>query len=184
MSGKYRIGEDGILHFITFSVVYWIDALTRTEYKDIFLESLRYCIKEKGLLVHAWVIMSKHVHLIIRCKGEANRLSNNLRDCKKYTSRKIMDAIQNNPRESRREWMIEKFAQAGKLNSNNVHCQFWQQDNHPVQLITNFMIEQRLRYLHENPVRALLVLEPQEYVFSSAVDYYTNRRGRLAIERL
>jgi hypothetical protein len=50
---KYRFGDSEIAHFITFGVVNWIDALSRPLYKDIFVESLRYCQKEKGLRLYA-----------------------------------------------------------------------------------------------------------------------------------
>ena len=53
-----------------------------------------------------------------------------LRDMKKYTSKQIISGIQENPKESRKEWMIWMFERAGKRNSNNENYQFWQQDNH------------------------------------------------------
>jgi putative transposase len=87
MSTKYKFGDNEIAHFITFSVVNWIDALTRNEYKDIIVASLQYCIKEKGLKLHAWVIMSNHVHLIASAK-QGFMLTNILRDLKKFTRRK------------------------------------------------------------------------------------------------
>ena len=68
------------------------------------------------------------------------------------------------------------FKRAGTRNSNNEQYQFWQQDNHPVELSTNEMIEQRLDYLHLNPVNAGYVLEPQHYKYSSAIDYYTDEK--------
>ena len=74
------------------------------------------------------------------------------------------------------------FKRAGKRNSNNKGFQFWQQDNHPIELSTGLMLKQRLDYLHENPVRAGIVYEPQEYVYSSAIDYY--RKGKIDIEHL
>jgi putative transposase len=184
MSGKYRIGEDAIPHFVSFSVVYWIDALTRSDYKEIFIDSLRYSIKEKALFLHAWVIMTNHVHLIISSKDKSSGLSGILRDFKKYTSCKIIEAIAENPRESRKEWMLWMFARAGKKNSNNTKYQFWQQDNHPIELNTNIKMKQRLTYLHENPVRAGLVYEPQHYIYSSAIEYYTNEKGKIEIEHL
>ena len=64
MATRYRFGDSEISHFITFAVVNWIDALSRPSYKDIVVESLKYCQLEKGLRLHAWIIMSNHVHLI------------------------------------------------------------------------------------------------------------------------
>ncbi|HMI79916.1 MAG TPA: transposase, partial [Ferruginibacter sp.] len=121
--GKYKTGDDEQAHFITFSVVEWIDALTRNEYKDIITESLAYCIKEKGLRLHAWIIMPNHVHLIMSARREF-MISHILRDLKKFTSKQIYNAILANPKKSRKEWLICMFKRAGKRNSNNRDFQF------------------------------------------------------------
>ncbi len=68
MSVKYKPGDNELPHFITFAVIDWIDVLTRSQYKDIIVESLQYCIDNKGMSLNAWVIMSNHVHLIISAK--------------------------------------------------------------------------------------------------------------------
>ncbi|HTQ27914.1 MAG TPA: transposase [Puia sp.] len=183
MGSQYKIGDNEIPHFISFSVVNWIDALTRNEYKDIIVDSLQFCMSEKGMVLNAWVIMSNHLHLIMSARAGV-LISNILRDMKKYTSKQIIKAIKENPKESRKDWMIWMFERAGKRNSNNEIFQFWQQDNHPVELSSNEMIEQRLNYMHENPVRAGIVYEPQDYVYSSAIDYYTTMNGRIAVEHL
>lgn len=65
MSIKYKIRDQSQLHFLTFAVVEWIDVFTRNEYKDVLIESLKYCQKQKGLLLYAYCIMTNHVHLII-----------------------------------------------------------------------------------------------------------------------
>jgi REP element-mobilizing transposase RayT len=183
MSTKYKAGDSAIPHFISFAVVDWIDALTRQSYNEIILDSLRYCMENKGLCLHAWVIMSNHVHLIISAKNEV-LLSDILRDLKKYTSKQIIQAIANNSTESRKEWMLYMFKRAGRRNVNNTTFQFWQQDNHPIELRTASMLRQRLQYLHENPVKAGIVYEPADYVYSSAIDYFTNHKGKIDIEHL
>ena len=183
MSVRYKTGDDHVSHFITFGVVEWIDALTRNEYRDIITASLEYCSKEKGMLLNAWVIMSNHIHLIMRADAGFT-ISGILRDFKKFTSKQLYKAIQENTRESRKEWMIYLFKRAGKRNSNNKYFQIWQQDNHFIELSTAEMLRQRLDYIHENPVRAGIVYEPEDYVYSSAIDYYTIKKGKIAIEHL
>ena len=64
MPSKYKINDHGAPHFITFAVVEWVDALSRPAYKDIVMESLKFCSESKGLLLYAYVIMNNHVHLI------------------------------------------------------------------------------------------------------------------------
>ena len=70
---------------------------------------------------------------------------------------------------------------AGKYNSNNEKYQFWQQNNHPIQLSTQVMINQRLDYLHNNPVEAGAVNYPPDYLYSSAKDYYTEEKDLLPV---
>jgi len=180
MATRYRFGDSERPHFITFSVINWIDVFSREKYKEVLIESLQYCITSKGLIQHAWVIMSNHVHLIASAKQE-HQLVDIIRDLKKFTSRAIIAAINDNQQESRKGWLIWMFKRAGERNSNNNTYQFWQQDNHPIELSTNEMMDQRLSYLHENPVSAGYVWEPQHYKHSSAIDYYTDQPGLLPV---
>lgn len=177
----YQIKDHGALHFITFATVQWVDVFTRKEYSDIIVESLIFCKENKGLRIHAWCIMSNHLHLILSV-NETNNLSDILRDFKKFTSSKIIKAIKNNDHESRKNWMLWIFKKAGEENKRNRDYQFWRQENHPVELSTNEMIDQRLNYLHDNPVRSGSVRSAEEYVYSSAIDYYTTERGVIEID--
>jgi putative transposase len=182
MSSKYKVGEDAIPHFVTFTVVGWVDVFSREHYKQIITCSLKYCQENKGLVLHAWVIMTNHVHLIM--SSDSNKLEYLVRDIKKYTSKQIIKAIEDNPEESRKEWMLNLFSYAGKCNNKNKDHQFWKQDYHPIELNTPQKVQQRLNYLHNNPVRAGHVWEPWHYKYSSAVDYCTNEKGLLKIEYL
>ncbi|WP_462255012.1 REP-associated tyrosine transposase [Ferruginibacter sp.] len=182
MSSKYKTGEDAIPHFITFTVVGWIDVFSRECYKELLVKSLQYCIANKGLQLHAWVIMTNHLHLIV--SSNSNKIADIVRDIKKYSSKQIIKAIQDNPSESRKEWMLNIFNFVGQNNNNNKEFQFWKQDYHPIELNTPEKIQQRLNYLHENPVRSGLVWEPWHYKYSSAIDYYTKEIGLIKIEPL
>jgi REP element-mobilizing transposase RayT len=170
MSRKYKIRDQDKLYFVTFTVIRWLDVFTRNIYKDIFLESLKYCQKYKGLEVCAYCIMTSHVHLIIG-RNKEPALESIVRDIKKYTAVKIIEAIKNNPGESRRELFLWLFEKAGRNNTNNTRYQFWQQHSHPIELASNEMIDQRLNYIHNNPVEAGIVLSPEHYLYSSAINY-------------
>ncbi len=170
MGRKYAIRNQEHFYFVTFTVVYWLDIFIRQEYKNIFIESVKYCQKEKGLLVGAWCIMTSHVHLAIATKGE-NKLEDIIRDLKSYTSRHIRKYMINNPHESRKEWMLWMMEKAGKKNSSNKDFQFWQQHNHPIELSTYEILQQRIDYIHSNPVEAGFVGNPSDWLFSSAGDY-------------
>ena len=170
MSSKYQIGDERYAHSVTFTVVNWIDVFTRDEYRTIILDSLNYCIRNKGLIVHAYCIMTNHVHLIISSKQGLN-MAFIVRDLKKFTSYKIIDTIKNNPLESKKEWMIWMFERAGRKNASNERYQFWQNGYHPIELSNPVLVKQRLNYLHDNPVRAGFVLASEEYKYSSARNY-------------
>jgi REP element-mobilizing transposase RayT len=170
MSRKYKIRNQDKLYFVTFTVIQWLDVFTRQEYRDIFLDSVRFCQQNKGLEVCAYVIMSSHIHMIIGRNGEEG-LDAIIRDIKKFTATKIIETIKGNERESRKELLLWLFERAGKRNSNNKNYQFWLQHNHPIELSTNEMINQRLEYIHRNPVEAGIVLSPEDYLYSSAVNY-------------
>lgn len=172
--GGYKIRNQDAIHFITFAVVEWVDVFTRQEYRDIVLDSIKYCQAEKGLLLHCWCIMSNHLHLIVSARNK--NLSDILRDFKKYTSKQIIAAIQNNQHESRRDWMLRIFNERGENNSRNKEYQFWRQDNQPQELYSAAFIIQKINYIHNNPVQAGIVDRPEDYLYSSARDYVNARK--------
>lgn len=168
MPTGYQINNQDAAYYLTFQVVYWIDIFTRRSYRDIIIESLKYCQQNKGLEIYAYVIMSNHIHLIGRSsKGD---LSGIIRDFKKYTSKKIVDEAQKTT-ESRREWMLRLFAHSANRQNKKGDYQVWTHENHAVELFSNIFIEQKVEYLHNNPVRAGLVKYPNEYIYSSAAAY-------------
>jgi putative transposase len=180
MSSKYKAIDNEIPHFITFTIVGWIDVFTRDIYKDIFINSLEYCIENKGLNLHAWVIMTNHVHPIISSNG--NRIPDLVRDIKKFSCNKIIESIQTNRRESRKVWMMNMFDLAGKSNNDNECFQFWKKYYHPIELSSYKRCQIALNYLHNNPVKAGLVWDPWHYKYSSGIDYYTNEKGLLRVD--
>lgn len=178
----YRIRNQNALHFLTLTVVDWIDVFSRKLYKDMLIESLQFCQKEKGLIIYAYVIMSNHLHLIVKAKN-GFLLSNILRDFKKFTAVRIIQSIKLNDKESRRRWMIPIFQDHGFYNSNNKFFQFWIQRNHPIELKSRAWIIQKLNYIHLNPVRAGLVDKVEHYVYSSALQY-AGGKGVLEVKLL
>jgi putative transposase len=181
MGFAYKFHDPDGTYFVTCATVQWVDVFTRSIYSDIVVQSLQYCIDQKGLVLHAWVIMPNHLHMVISRRGESS-LSDIIRDFKKFTSSKIVEAI-NSPTESRRNWMQWLFKSAGKQNANNTNFQFWQQENHPIELESAKFTRQKIEYIHENPVRAKFVDVAQRYVYSSAKDY-AGERGLLPISIL
>ena len=143
------------------------------------MESLAYCQQNKGLIINAWCIMTNHMHLIGSAK-EGFRLSDIIRDFKKFTAKTIINSMANEL-ESRRDWMLYRFEYAGKFKNRISKYKFWRDDNHAVLLDSNKMMEPRLDYVHDNPVDAMIVDQPEDYLFSSARDY-AGQKSLLEIE--
>lgn len=182
MREGYAIRDDRARYFMTFQVVGWIDVFTRQRYRDIALESFSYCREHKGLELNAYVIMSNHIHLIAASKR--GKLSDIIRDMKAHQARQILDSIKTLP-ESRREWMLSTFKYAAYGHEKNERFQFWIHDNHPILLdpAQPERFEQRLNYIHQNPVRAGIVANADEYLYSSALNY-TGKHGLIEVDIL
>ncbi len=177
---RYKIYDQQGLNFLTMTVVDWVDVFTRSTYKDIVIDSLKFCQEKKGLVIYAYVLMSNHLHLIAHVTEEY-QLSDTIRDFKSYTGQALIQAIKNNPKESRRAWMLHRFAwNAQQRKEANRKYQFWQNDNHPIALYSPKVIWQKIDYVHLNPVVAGVVDEARAYRYSSAKNY-ANEKGLLEV---
>jgi REP element-mobilizing transposase RayT len=108
-----------------------------------------------------------------------------VRDFKKYTAKQIIKAIKESKTESRKEWMLAVFKNAGVANSRNAENQFWRQDNQPKEIYSTNFIKQKLDYIHNNPVEEGIVDKAEEYIYNSAREYYHGKEiGLLEIEWL
>lgn len=116
MEQGFVIRDQSLPHFITATVVDWIDVFSRKVYRDEVVQCLNYCINNKGMNLYGYVIMSNHIHMIVQSKD--GKLSDLIRDFKKFTATTILNKIQTEP-ESRREWMLERFKLATATHSRN-----------------------------------------------------------------
>ncbi len=167
----YKIRNQYETHFVTFTVVSWVDLFTRKRTRDIIIEALQFCINEKGMVLYAFVIMSNHIHLLLRAKEESKGLSALIGDFKKFTSKRLINWMLDNPDESRRNWMLGIFQNYGQKNKRNEQYQVWIQNNHPEEISSYDFVKQKLDYIHFNPVHAGIVRNASDYVYSSAGNY-------------
>lgn len=165
MSTGYQITDQSAMYFITPTIVDWVDVFTRPIYRDTVIESLDFCIRKKGLLVYGYVVMTNHLHLIVR--SSVGNLSQTIGDFKKFTSRRITDTIMQQP-ESRREWMMHRFEWNAAQNERSSDLQVWTHENKPEIIFTRDFYDTRLNYIHDNPVRAGWVVRQEDYLYSSA----------------
>lgn len=89
---------------------------------------------------------------MVRARDE--NLPDVLRDLKKFTANRIIKEISSSDRESRRDWMLKRFEFSAQRHVRNSVHQFWTHENHPIEITSTKFINQKLNYIHENPVRA------------------------------
>ncbi len=169
MSRNYKFHNKAAAYFVSFSTVYWVEIFTRAIYFEELAKSVDYCRANKGMELYAYCFMPSHVHFVFRSAKEDP--AGLLRDFKKYTSKAIIKAIENNPTESRKEWLLTMFEKAGKEKSNVEKYQFWQHNNQPIELYSPAIIKQKIDYIHNNPVVCGFVTDPIEWKYSSARNF-------------
>ena len=169
MSGlHYSIRADKS-YFLTLTVVDWIDIFSRKNHKLAIVDALEYCQLNKGLCIYAWCLMTNHLHLLVNSE-QPFQLADVIRDFKKFTSKKIISQIINEP-ESRREWLLDRFKKAGEHNNKIKFYKFWQDGNHAIEIYSPKVTWQKIDYIHLNPVEEMVVANPEDYYFSSARNY-------------
>jgi len=163
MRSRYKIAELEAPHFITCTIVGWLPVCTRTKYLDIITASLSFCRQEKGLRLHAYVILDNHLHLVVT----AENLSQVIRDFKRHTAKEILAVAQ----QEDKQWLLKQFEFFKSAHKGNSQHQVWQEGFHPQAITTEDMLRQKLEYIHYNPVRIGLVDRPEDWRYSSARNY-------------
>lgn len=169
MGVKQTIKKNGS-YFLTLTVVGWIDVFTRKNHKDAIIDSLRYCIENKGLNVYSYCLMSNHLHLVVNT-NEGYELKDVIRDFKRHTTKVIIAQIKNEP-ESRREWMLAAFKKAGSESKKYKSYKFWQSGNHAIELVNERFTWDKINYIHNNPVAEGFVSKSSDWLYSSASNYH------------
>lgn len=158
-------------YYVTMNVVDWIDIFVRPVFKQIIVESLNHFIEKKGLTVHAWCLMTNHLHLMAQAKqgGSFSLLAD---EFKKFTTKIILEDIDAEP-EKRRDWIMQKFKEASRSMKLLNRFQVWQAPTSPVyiNLQDEEMFNEQVEHIHNNPVRDKIVLHAEDYLYSSARDY-------------
>jgi len=178
MSEKYKIRNPDNAYFITSTTEGWIDIFTRKNNKQVIVDSLNYCVKNKGLIIYSWCLMSNHLHMICKSEGDIS-LSDILRDFKTFTSKQIAQNITQEP-ESRREWMYAYFKKSVSHLKRAPKYKIWQNGNHPKEITGSVSLYQKIEYIHNNPVKEMLVENAWEYLHSSARDY-SDKKGLVEV---
>jgi len=173
---RYQAGEN-LPYFCTITVLDWTPILIEARYIDPIIESLGFSRTKKGLQLFAFVVMPNHLHLI----AAADELHAMMRDFKRFTSRTIHDRLVADGRATALEW-LERAAQRARRARGEFS--FWRDGFHPQAIPSRPVFEQKMRYLHENPVRKCLVTTPEDWWYSSAAWYAGRERVCMPMDSL
>jgi REP element-mobilizing transposase RayT len=159
MRSRYKVNDPHHAHFVTATVVEWLPVFTTAVCCDIIVRALEHCRAHKGLRIHGWVILDNHLHAILN----APDLSAVLRDFKSYTARELLVQI----KADGRDWLLNQLAYYRAAHKATAH-QLWQEGSHPQALLDDAMFQQKLEYLHNNPLKRGMVVSPEHWRYSSA----------------
>lgn len=160
---RYKIYDDAYPHFVTCTVVDWLPVFTRPEATQIVLDSLNFLQDKKDTILLAYVILENHLHFIAAGAG----LSKHVGEFKSYTARQLIDLL----RARNAETLLRQFAFSKRRHKADRDYQFWQEGSHPKQITSDEMMQQKIEYIHYNPVKRGFVDEPTHWRYSSARNY-------------
>lgn len=157
MPQHFKVYDGQYPHFITSTIIHWIPVFCRDDYFRVIVDSLNFCIERKGLAVHGYVIMPNHFHAI--CSQTEGEISSVLRDMKRHTASIILKKLE----EDGRVTWLRAFKKSGDDTPK-----LWDASFHPMQVHSREFYEQKLGYMHNNPLRAGFVVNPEDWKYSSA----------------
>lgn len=157
--------------FITFQTVDWTDVFIRPVYKQVIVHSLNYFIESKGLVVHAWGLMTHHLQLLAQA-GNGSSIAELEKEYKAFTTKKILEAIDTEP-DRKKDWMLKRFENFSNLPGFLKKYNVWQDGNHtmPIDMNKSDLLLEHVEAIHHHPVRDKVVDLATEYLYSSARDY-------------
>lgn len=160
---RYKIIADEKLHFVTCTILHWLPIFTRPESVQIILDSLKHLKKSDGLKLFGFVILENHLHMII----SSNNLSKTIQKFKSFTARQIINLLRTNGSTT----LLSQFSFYKKAHKNQSNYQIWQEGCEPKLIQSDEMMQQKLEYIHQNPVKRGYVEFAEHWRYSSAQNY-------------
>jgi REP element-mobilizing transposase RayT len=171
----WKVCENIDTYFITSSMVNWTSIFNGRDFFSIMIDSLNYCKKYKELMIYGYVIMPDHIHLL--ASSNAN-ISDIMRDFKSYTSHQITELLC----EKEYHYSLQIFKQAAAKYPKSDNFKVWQEGFHPIGIYSEKFFNQKLNYIHQNPVKKGFVTKPEHWYHSSARNYAGNLNRPLEIK--
>ena len=168
--------DENLTHFLTITVIEWIDIFTKPQYSQIIIDSLKYCRENKGLLLYEFIVMTNHLHLIAKAK-EGNKLSQIISDFKKHTTREILKELEKDNRKYILNLIKNSFAK-----KKDYQSQIWQRENYPEAITSEKFLKEKTIYLYNNPVKKGYVASPEYWLYSSARNRILNDNSIIELD--
>jgi putative transposase len=176
MRSSYKLSDKEGLYFITSSIVNWIPIFKTERFMKILIDSIKFCQENKELKIFAYVILFNHFHMLITCKD----IRHTIQALKGYTAREIVEELKRSDMtEILKELELNK--KEHKIKSN---YQVWQESYHPQMISTDYMFQQKVDYIHMNPVKHGYVCEPEDWKYSSYRYYNCNEKSIMDITEI
>lgn len=171
LSSSYKVVEEMGVYFITSTILNWVPLFNNENYAKILIDSLKFSQLNKNLEIFYYVIMDHHFHALVR----SPKLSDVIRSVKGFTSHEILEDLKNNLKTE----MLNIFERYNKHKDRSTY-QVWQEGFHP-QLINSIeMLNQKIEYTHNNPVKRGLVERAEDWRYSSLNN--KDRNGTIIID--
>ena len=172
---RYKIYKPTYPHFVTFTILHWIPIFTNTKSVSIIIDSLKYLQKSDNLKIYAYVILENHMHLII----SSDDLSKTIKKFKSFTAKEILKLL----KKENVKTILEQLAFYKKAHKTHTKYQVWQEGFQPKLIANEKMMIEKIKYIHENPVKRGYIDEPKHWRYSSARDY-EDIDGLIEIEKI
>ncbi len=160
---RYKILDEDYPYFITSSVAGKLPLFTDQNMATIIVDGFKFLIQKRNIQIYAYVIMPNHIHLIAEGKHVAKHISS----FKSFTARMIIDFLVN----KRRAHELNILRSAKPIHKRDREYQVWSEGFHPKEISSDKMMEQKIAYIHYNPVKAGLVFDEPDWQYSSARCY-------------
>ncbi|MBL0108332.1 MAG: transposase [Ignavibacteria bacterium] len=176
MRSRYKILNKNGIFFVTSTIVNWIPVFTDENYFNLLIDTLKFYQVNNKLIIYAYVLMENHFHLII----SNDNVSKIMQSIKKYSAKKIIRNLDID----RKVEILKEFRNIKPDYKTTSNHKVWQESFHPQEIISMEMLKQKIEYIHYNPVRKNLVINPEDWKYSSAMEYHTGKKGLLDISRI
>ena len=166
MRSRYKfVDSNNSLYFLTFTVIGKIPVFINSKYCDVIIENFEFYRRKRGLQTFSYVIMDNHVHVIMSHYEDISKV---VQDFKKYTAKLMLQLLQTDSR----YWIKSLMKFSKKPYKTKSIYQFWEEGSHPELIQNQKMFNQKIEYIHNNPIKRGLVWEDRDWYYSSARNLY------------